>query len=120
MLFSRSLRADGRADVRKGAIRKIGVCRKACVKIAYMARRVLVLSLYWQRITAAGALAGGYAGLITSIVLIVLSPSVWVKVLGHVETIFPSDYPTLVTAPLAFVVAITVSLATAPVARMAR
>lgn len=81
---------------------------------------VLVLSLYWKRTTATGALAGGFVGLASSIVLIVLSPSVWVKVLGHEQAIFPSDYPTLVTAPLAFFVVIAVSLATAPTVRLAR
>jgi cation/acetate symporter len=75
---------------------------------------VLVLALYWRRTTAAGALAGGFAGLAASVVLIVLGPSVWVKVLGNPAPIFPSDYPTLVTVPLAFLVAIGISLATRP------
>ena len=71
---------------------------------------VLILALYWNRTTAAGAMAGGFAGLVGSVVLIVLGPSVWVKILGHAAPVFPSDYPTLVTVPLAFAVAIAVSL----------
>ena len=72
---------------------------------------VLVLILYWPRLTTAGALSGGVVGLITSVSLIVIGPAVWVKLLHHAAPIFPSDYPGLITAPLAFVVAIAVSLA---------
>lgn len=71
---------------------------------------VLILALYWPRTTAAGAMAGGFAGLAASVALIVLGPSVWVKILGHAAPVFPSDYPTLITVPLAFAVAIIVSL----------
>lgn len=73
---------------------------------------VLVLALYWRGTTATGAMAGGFAGLLASVVLIVLGPAVWVKILGHAAPIFPSDYPSLVTVPLAFAVAILVSRAT--------
>ncbi len=71
---------------------------------------VLILTLYWDRTTARGAIAGGLAGLISSILLILAGPAVWVGVLGNPAPLFPSDYPTLVTAPLAFGVAILVSL----------
>ncbi len=75
---------------------------------------VVILSLYWRRFTAAGALAGGIVGLIVSVGLIVVSPGVWVKVLEHPKAIFPSDYPALVSCPLAFLVCWLVSLATQP------
>ncbi len=75
---------------------------------------VLILALYWKGTTAAGAMAGGFAGLVGSVVLIILGPAVWVKILGHAAPVFPSDYPTLVTVPLAFIVAILVSRATRP------
>jgi cation/acetate symporter len=35
---------------------------------------------------------------------------VWVKILHHPAPLFPSDYPALVTAPLAFAVAVVASL----------
>jgi cation/acetate symporter len=73
---------------------------------------VLILALYWRGTTAAGAMAGGFAGLFASVALIILGPAVWVKILGHAAPVFPSDYPTLVTVPLAFLVAIGVSFAT--------
>jgi cation/acetate symporter len=79
---------------------------------------VLILILYWKRLTTAGALAGGLTGLITSVGLITVGPSVWVKVLHHSAPLFPSDYPALLTAPLAFVAAIVVSLATKPRAQV--
>jgi cation/acetate symporter len=71
---------------------------------------LLMLILYWPRLTTRGALAGGTTGLISSVALIVASPAVWVKTLGHAAPLFPADYPTLVTAPLAFGVCILVSL----------
>lgn len=71
---------------------------------------VLMLCLYWKRLTTMGALAGGLFGLVTSVTLIVLGPSVWVKILDHPAPIFPSDYPGLLVSPLAFAVAIAVSL----------
>ena len=73
---------------------------------------VLILILYWPRLTVPGALAGGVFGLVTSVALITLGPSVWTKILGHPAPIFPSDYPGLLVAPLALVVAVVVSLAT--------
>jgi cation/acetate symporter len=75
---------------------------------------VVILSLYWRRLTPAGALLGGLVGLVASVGLIILSPGVWVKVLGHAAPVFPSDYPALVSSPLAFLVCWLASLATQP------
>ena len=75
---------------------------------------VVILSLYWRKLTPAGALLGGLVGLVASVGLIILSPGVWVKVLGHAAPLFPSDYPALVSAPLAFLVCWLASLATQP------
>jgi cation/acetate symporter len=70
---------------------------------------VLMLILYWRRLTVAGALTAGLFGLAVSVVLTVIGPSVWVKLLHHAAAIFPSDYPGLLVAPLTFVVAVLVS-----------
>ena len=75
---------------------------------------VIILSLYWRRLTSTGAMLGGLVGLISSVGLIVLSPGVWVRVLHHPAPIFPADYPALVSAPLAFLVCWLASLATQP------
>jgi cation/acetate symporter len=70
---------------------------------------VLILAIYWEGLNAVGALAGGIVGLATSVALIIVGPAVWVLALGHDAPIFPSDYPTLLTMPLAFVLAIVAS-----------
>ncbi|RYC33477.1 cation/acetate symporter ActP [Lichenibacterium minor] len=71
---------------------------------------LLVLSLYWRGLTTRGAVLGGATGLGLSVVLTVLGPSVWVKVLGHAAPVFPLDPPTLVALPAAVVVCVAVSL----------
>ncbi|MEA3299844.1 MAG: cation acetate symporter [Pseudomonadota bacterium] len=70
---------------------------------------LLMLAIYWRGLTAAGAVAAGVMGLVASVGLIVLSPAFWVKVLGNPEAVFPSDYPALVSMPLAFAAAWLVS-----------
>jgi cation/acetate symporter len=64
---------------------------------------VLLLALYWKRLTTMGAVIGGTVGLISAVVLTVIGPAVWVHVLGHASALFSIDPPTIVTMPLAFV-----------------
>jgi cation/acetate symporter len=70
---------------------------------------VLVMSIYWKPLTTAGALAGGYAGLISSLGLIIIGPSVWVSVLKNPAPIIPIDQPAIFSVPVAFIVMILVS-----------
>lgn len=72
---------------------------------------VLMLALFWPNLTTRGALFGGTAGLLVVIVLTVLSPPIWVGVLGHETAIYPYAYPTLFSMLVAFAVTIAVSLA---------
>jgi len=65
---------------------------------------ILFLSLFWSGLTTRGAIVGAIVGLVSSIVLIVLGPQVWVSVLGNDTPLFPYNYPALFTMPLAFVV----------------
>ncbi|MBV2194313.1 MAG: cation acetate symporter, partial [Azonexus sp.] len=65
---------------------------------------VLILSMYWKGLTTRGALWGGIAGLVSSVGLVVLSPTVWVKILGNKTAIFPYDHPAIVSMTLAFFV----------------
>ena len=65
---------------------------------------ILILSMYWKGLTTRGALWGGIAGLVSSVGLVVLSPTVWVKILGNKAAIFPYDHPAIVSMTLAFVV----------------
>ncbi|GHC26479.1 cation acetate symporter [Kushneria pakistanensis] len=64
---------------------------------------VLLLSMYWRRLTTRGAVIGGGLGLITAIVLMILGPTIWVQVLGHDSPIYPYDYPALFSMAVAFI-----------------
>lgn len=43
---------------------------------------VLVLSMFWKGLTTRGAVVGGFAGLISAVILISLTKAVWVDTLG--------------------------------------
>ena len=63
---------------------------------------VLLLSIYWRGLTTRGAVVGGSLGLLSAVVLTVLSPTVWVQVLGHASAIYPYEYPALFSMLVAF------------------
>jgi cation/acetate symporter len=65
---------------------------------------VLLLSLLWRGCTTRGVVAGGAVGLTLALVLTLLSPAIWVTVLGHDEALFPYSSPTLFSMPAAIVV----------------
>jgi len=64
---------------------------------------VLLLSIYWRGLTTRGAVIGGSLGLLTAVVLTVLSPTVWVQVLKHPVPVYPYEYPALFSMLVAFV-----------------
>ncbi|MBK6925842.1 cation acetate symporter [Thermomonas sp.] len=65
---------------------------------------VLFLSLLWKDCTTRGAVIGGFLGLISSVVLTVLSPSVWEATLGNPagSALFPYTSPALFSMSIAF------------------
>ena len=71
---------------------------------------VLVLAIYWKRLTTAGALASMLVGTFGTVGLIVFSPAIQVDILKHATAPIPLRNPAIVTVPLAFAVAILVSL----------
>jgi cation/acetate symporter len=71
----------------------------------------LVMSVFWRRFTTRGAQASMIVGTLSALVLIFLSPTIQVQLLGRPRAIFPLSNPGLVTIPLAFVTGILVSLA---------
>ena len=71
----------------------------------------LVLSIFWRRLTTAGAVASMIVGTLSSVLLIALSPTIQVDLLKNDAAIFPLRNPGIVTIPLAFAVAVLVSLA---------
>lgn len=71
---------------------------------------VLVMSMFWERLTTAGAVIGGSAGLISSVSLIIVGPTVWVQVLGNATPLVPFSQPAIISVPIAFLAMIVVSL----------
>ncbi|CAL8475633.1 cation acetate symporter [Caballeronia sp. S22] len=63
---------------------------------------VLLLSIYWRGLTTRGAVWGGSLGLATAVILTILSPTVWVQVLGHAHAIYPYEYPALFSMLVSF------------------
>ena len=72
----------------------------------------LLLSITWGRFNTAGAVAGIVTGAVLSVVLILLSPTVWVDLLRNPTAIVPLRNPAIISMPAAFAVAIVVSLIT--------
>ncbi|MFZ1364736.1 MAG: cation acetate symporter [Brachymonas denitrificans] len=66
---------------------------------------VLILSMYWKGLTTRGALWGGYGGLVSAVLFVLFSKSVWVDVLGNAAPLFPYTQPALFAMPVAFLLA---------------
>lgn len=71
---------------------------------------ILLLAMYWRKLSTRGALAGGLVGFVSSIGLIVIGPKVWVSIIGAEQALFPYDYPALFTMTAAFVTMYVVSM----------
>ena len=76
---------------------------------------VLILSMYWKGLTTRGALWGGYGGLISAVLFVLFSKSVWVDVLGNKAALFPYTQPALFAMPIAFLLAYIMSKSDASV-----
>jgi len=74
----------------------------------------ILLTLYWRRFNTTGMIAGMSVGLLSAVLLIVLSPAVMgvdapgvaVRHLIQRPPLFPLDNPALVSAPLGFLAAV--------------
>jgi cation/acetate symporter len=66
---------------------------------------VLLMSVLWKGCTTRGAVIGGFAGLISSVVLTVVSPAVWEATLGNPKgsAWFPYSSPALFSMTIGFV-----------------
>jgi cation/acetate symporter len=66
---------------------------------------VLVMSVLWKDCTTKGAVIGGFLGLISSVALTVVSPSVWEATLGNPKgsALFPYASPALFSMTIGFV-----------------
>ena len=63
---------------------------------------VLLMSVLWKGTTTRGVLIGGFLGLISAVVMVVLSKAVWVTTFGFERAIFPYDNPALFSMAIAF------------------
>ena len=65
---------------------------------------VLFMSVLWKGCTTRGAVTGGFLGLVSSVALTLVSPSVWEVTLGHPKgsALFPYTSPCLFSMTIAF------------------
>jgi cation/acetate symporter len=67
---------------------------------------IILLTIFWKRFNTGGAVTGMLVGLLSSLILVALSPSVWSPVEGAAiltgEAIFPLANPGIVSIPLGF------------------
>jgi cation/acetate symporter len=64
---------------------------------------VLLMTVMWKGTTTRGALVGGFLGLISAVVMVVLSKAVWVTTFGFAKELFPYDNPALFSMAIAFI-----------------
>ncbi len=65
---------------------------------------VLFMSVLWKDCTTRGAVIGGFLGLVSSVALTIVSPSVWEATLGHPpgSALFPYASPALFSMTIGF------------------
>jgi len=71
----------------------------------------LLLSAFWRPFTTRGAQASMLVGTLSALILIYMSPTIQVQILGNAKALFPLANPGIVSIPLAFLVGVAVSLA---------
>ncbi len=64
---------------------------------------VLFMSIFWRKLTTRGAVLGGYLGLISALVMVILGPVVWTQIMGMGDPIIPYKFPAVFSVPLAFI-----------------
>jgi len=63
---------------------------------------ILIVSIFWSKMTTKGALLGGWLGLISSTLFVILGPTVWTDVLKLGDPIFPFKNPALFSMTISF------------------
>ena len=64
---------------------------------------ILLLSMFWRKLTTRGAVIGGSLGLISALVLVVIGPTVWVDAFHNETALIPFKNPALFSMSIAFV-----------------
>lgn len=62
----------------------------------------LILSISWKKFSTTGAVSSIVTGVFLSVMLIILSPTVWVDLFGNKDAIFPLKNPAIISMPAAF------------------
>jgi cation/acetate symporter len=70
----------------------------------------LLLSIVWRRFNTAGAVCSIVTGAAFSVILIVISPTIWVDLLHNPAAIFPLRNPAIISMPAGFLAGILASL----------
>ncbi|MFN3403176.1 MAG: sodium:solute symporter family transporter [Cytophagaceae bacterium] len=70
----------------------------------------LLLSISWKKFTTKGAVVSMITGTSLSILLIILSPTVWVEMAGFEQAIFPIKNPAIISIPCSMAAGIIASL----------
>ena len=63
---------------------------------------ILFLTITWKGLTTNGAFYGGMIGLFTAIILVILSPTIWVEIFNFEKALFPYKYPGLFSMTTSF------------------
>jgi cation/acetate symporter len=63
---------------------------------------ILLMSIYYGKMTTRGAMLGGWLGLVSATLLVLLGPTVWQEILGFDAPIFPYKNPALFSMTIAF------------------
>lgn len=71
---------------------------------------VLFLAMYWRRLTTTGIVTGGWLGLASAVVMLIVGPTIWKDILGNPEPLFPYKYPALFSMAISFSTMVIVSL----------
>ena len=73
----------------------------------------IIMLLFWKKTTAKGIASSVAVGMISSIVIILLSPSMFERYgLSGSQAIIPLDNPGIISIPLSFITLVVVSLLT--------
>ncbi|HMV38369.1 cation acetate symporter [Plasticicumulans sp.] len=64
---------------------------------------VLIMSVFWSKMTTRGAMIGGWIGLTVAVVLTVISKAIWVDVIGNAAPLITLNNPAIISIPSAFI-----------------
>jgi len=64
---------------------------------------ILLLSMFWRKLTTRGAVIGGSLGLLSALFLVVIGPTVWVDAFHNETALIPFKNPALFSMSIAFI-----------------